>query len=229
MGLKHLWGIPIEEQSLSMGLCWTTSWRTSGLERKAFPSWSWARWKAQVNFDTPRHPTSIVATTTRFPSGEEFDVLRDTSHKGNLGTICLGSVLRITGYFLTFVSFVVESVVEGEGYMSVVYRVILSACGTDISIRAYPDMAIDRPLLVADLEGAEVLEVEPFNRDAIGKYAGQFLLVRKHMGAYRRVGAAVLTPWELLGEQENIDIEPERFEVGMVPMEGRHLRTINLI
>lgn len=223
LGYKHLWGVVIREQPFSLELCWVRRTRTynAGPEQEAFPSWSWTRWRGAVEVFPQNYPSSITSVKTRLPSGEEFDILRDTRYTGNLGAICSGKMLRITGTFLT-PRFLVTKQQEG-----VVCRIILScACGADIEMSTSLD--IGRGIIgssitsmTAYLDDTEILEVMPLYQD--GLLHGQFLLVKKHMDAYRRIGVnsryGMYHTCAKLGEHGT----------GIVPVEGRRIRTIDLI
>lgn len=130
-------------------------------------------------------------------------------------------MLRITGTFLT-PRFLVTKQQEG-----VVCRIILScACGADIEMSTSLD--IGRGIIgssitsmTAYLDDTEILEVMPLYQD--GLLHGQFLLVKKHMDAYRRIGVnsryGMYHTCAKLGEHGT----------GIVPVEGRRIRTIDLI
>lgn len=227
LGYKHLWGVVIWEESISMGLCWSSlmKYRARALEREAFPSWSWARWRFPVFVHLPRHPSSIASIKTHLPSGEEIDILHDTRYKGNLGAICSGKMLRITGTFVASRFIAVERSVGINCYI-----IPSCACGADIKMRANIDInpsSIESA--IAYLDGMEALEVTPLYKHAKGRFSGQFLLVKSHMGAYRRIGVG-RCDYNITGLRvDHVCEEPERFEVGVVPLKGCYTKTIDLI
>jgi hypothetical protein len=223
LGHKHLWGVPIHDEILTLGLGWDI--QDGGLERRvertAFPSWSWTRWKATVSLNwQQKHPSSIVSIKTHLPSGEEFDIIHDSRYNGNLGAICSGTMLSITGSFLTPRLLVVET-----EYHVRCYSIFSSACDADIKILIKLDNG-DEALEIADADDIDFLEVEPLYKNTHGKFTGQFLLVRRLVDTYRRIGVAYL---DINNYYEDTCAESERFEVGIVPMKRRRNRTIDLI
>ena len=221
MGYKHLWGVVIREQPFSLELCWVL--RCNGaLEKEAFPSWSWTRWKASVELHPQKYPSSIASIKAYLPSGEELDILRDTSYKGNLGAICSGKMLRITGTFLTSRFLVVEG-----DYGVACYSILSCACGADIKMRTSLDMGtFSIASTTAYLDGTEILEVTPLFKDAEGHFSGQFLLIKRHMDAYRRIGVGCCDKDYWI---KHVCEEPERFDAGIIPMKGCYTKTIDLI
>ena len=223
LGYKHLWGIVIREQPFSLELCWVPL-RNDVPEQEAFPSWSWTRWGSAVKLHPQKYPSSIASIKTRLPSGEEFDILRDTLYTGDLGAICSGKMLRVTGTFLTSPRF---SVLEDHG--NIYCSIVLScACGAEIRMmRVNLDMSMGSyASTAAYLDGTEVLEVTPLYKDAKGLFSGQFLLVKRHMDAYRRIGVG--------GYDEDHWIRHDcrtfkLFGGGFVPMKGCYTKTIDLI
>ena len=222
-------------------------------------------------------PSSIASIKTRLPSGEEFDILRDTCHKGNLGAICSGKMLRITGTFLTSRFVVVDKEDDGEeddgeeeddddeeeedgeaddgeaddgeeddgeeddgeeedgeedngekDNSVTCYSIISCACGANINIPTRFDMRTgSKASTTAYLDGAEILEVTPLYREgAEGVLFGQFLLVKRHMDAYRRIGVVYCDDRDWIVHDCE---ELEHREAGLIHLEGRHVRTIDLI
>lgn len=222
LGYKHLWGIVIREQPFSLELCWVVRDRGSP-EQEAFPSWSWTRWRSMVTLYEQNHPSSIASIKTHLPSGEEFDIVRDTRYKGNLGAFCSGKILRITGTFLTSRFLVIE---EKDGRV-IPYSVFSCPCSVDIKMRASLDTGTGSiASTTAYLDGTELLEVTPLYKDEEGGFSGQFLLVKRHMDAYRRIGVALAG---LIPRTRHVCGKLKDSEAGFVPVEGRHVRTIDLI
>ena len=222
LGCKHLWGIVIQEQPFSLDLCWSIA-HDGAPEQEAFPSWSWTRWKGPVTFYLQDRPSSIASIKTRLPSGEELDILRDSRYKGNLGAICSGKVLRITGTFLTS-----RFLVEEEDHGVSCYSIILCACGADIKMSTDLDMGTGSFVFTtANLDGTEILEVTQLYKDTEGCVDGQFLLVQRHMDAYRRIGLAFCgRDYRIKHICEKLEHHKASF---IVPLEGRYVRTIDLI
>jgi hypothetical protein len=224
LGYKHLWGVTVGEATSSLELCWVLSGIIQGRpERKAFPSWSWTRWNVPAYYIPNRYPSSIIAIKTQLPNGEEFDIIHDTTFKGNLGTVCSGRILSITEAFLTSRFFVAKDC--GRKAYHCVFQ---SDCGADIKIEAFPDI-LDGvlPQTVGESEEVETLEVEPLRKNAWGYFTGQFLLVKRHENAHRRIGVALLTAGG--DKHRDVCVEFERLDLGIVPMKGRHIRVIDLI
>lgn len=102
-------------------------------------------------------PSSIASINTRLPSREEFDILRDPRYKGNLGAICSGKMLRITGTFLTSCF----NVWEDDKDVSCA-AILSSDCGTSLEIAAKLDIrTTSAALAIAYLDDTEILEVKP--------------------------------------------------------------------
>jgi hypothetical protein len=225
MGFKHLWGIVIRKQPFSLELCWVL--RCNGAsEKEAFPSWSWTRWKATVDLHPQKYPSSIASIKAYLPSGEEFDIVRDTRYDGNLGAICPGKMLRITGTFLTSRFLVVE-----EAYGVACYSILSCACGADIKMRTSLDMGTGSGTgsvasTTAYLDDTEILEITPLYKDAKGHFSGQFLLVKRHMDAYRRIGVGCCDKHYWI---KHVCGKLECSEGGIIPMKGSYTKTIDLV
>jgi hypothetical protein len=226
LGYKHLWGIGIREQPFSLELCWVRRACKGGPEQEAFPSWSWTRWRGASELYLQDYPSSIALIKTYLPSGEEFDILRDTRYKGNLGAICSGKMLRITGTFLAPHFLVVKDYDEKNDGV-ICYCTLSYACGADIRLSMRLDMGMGSiASTIAYLDGTELLEITPLQRDEEGFVIGQLLLVKRHMDAYRHIGLGACHKSFWI---KHICGKLECSEEGIIPMKGSYTKTINLI